>query len=137
MAVKTSKVVQLTSSFVVTAAKVVTENRLVKIVTGGTVEDSAAATTTVLGVGLETKAAGELALIQLSGIAHIAASDSAVNAGEYLISDADGKVDTAPAFAGNDGDHFIIGIALADAEAENDVIPVLLGNFVNNSNDAA
>ena len=134
MAVSLRKKVTLTDTFEVSSGKVVTEHRCVKIVTGGLVENSAASTTSLLGVALEDGVAGDKVLIQLEGIATIAASDSAVNAGEYLISDADGKVDTLPSA---DGDHFIIGKALADAEAEDDLIPVHLLAQVDNSNDAA
>ncbi len=134
MAVKLRKKVTLSDTFVVTTAKAVTINKIVKIVTGGTVEDSDNATSPLLGVALQSAVAGANVNIQLEGIATIPASDSAVNAGEYLISDADGKVDTLPV---TDGDHFIIGKALADAEAEDDLIPVHLLPQVDNSNDAA
>ena len=134
MAVSLRKKVTLTDTFEVGSGKTVTENRVVKIVTGGLIENSDSATASLLGVALEDGTGGDNVKVQLEGIATIAASDSAVNAGEYLISDADGKVDTLPSA---DGDHVIIGKALADAEAEDDLIPVHLRPQVDNSNDAA
>jgi len=78
----------------------------------------------VLGVFMNSGTTGETARICALGVYPISAADSAVANGEMLISDADGKADTATLDTTDVQN--CVGSAMDDASAEDELIPAFI-----------
>jgi hypothetical protein len=117
----------LTKTF--TAGGAIAARTLVKFSAAETVVAAAAAGDSLLGATTDIAAAsGERVDVVLSGVAEISAG-AAITRGALVMSNASGRVITAAASAG--ANIRTIGIALDGADADGDVIRVLLapGSF--------
>lgn len=110
-------------TFVATAA--LAQKRLVKLSSGEVVDNTATATDDYIGVNDYAVAAGANAcvlLVNQGGSVELTAA-GAITAGARIYAAADGKVQALPAAAAT---YRLVGIALAAATADGDIIECLL-----------
>ena len=96
------------------------------VLNSGVVEASGANAAKFVGVTTEVGYADRDVLVAGGGSIVLAlAADGNINEGDWLVSDADGKVDTAAAASQGTAQYFV-GYALKDSSAEDQLIPVVV-----------
>jgi len=96
------------------------------VLNSGVVDASGANAAKFVGITTETGYAGKDVRVAQGGSTVLAlASDGNISEGDWLVSDADGKVDTAAAASQGTAQYFV-GYALKDSSAEDQLIPVVV-----------
>jgi Uncharacterized conserved protein (DUF2190) len=96
------------------------------VLDSGTLAASGANAAKFAGITTEVGYAGRDVLVAGGGSIVLAlAADGDITEGDWLISDADGKVDTAAAASQGTAQHFV-GYALKGSNAEDQLIPVVV-----------
>ncbi|MEA2064477.1 MAG: DUF2190 family protein [Gemmatimonadota bacterium] len=96
------------------------------VLNSGVVDASGANAVKFVGITTETGYAGKDASVARGGsIVLVLAADGSIAEGDWLVSDADGKVDTAAA-ASQGTPQYFVGYALMASSAEDQLIPVVV-----------
>ena len=131
MAIKLREKLNIVDTFTVGASDIARGK--VVVLNSGVVDASGANAAKAVGITTEVGYTGKDVLVAGNGsIALTLAADGSINEGDWLVSDANGKVDTAAL----DVTENIIGIALKGSSAADQLIPIVV-HIYNRSKPAA
>lgn len=124
MAIKLREKLSNTDTFTVGTAEIFRGTCVV--LNSGVIDASGANAAKFVGITAEVGYANKDALVATGGSVVLAlAADASISEGDWLVSDADGKVTTAAA-ASQETAQYLVGYSLKDSAAEDQLIPVVV-----------